>query len=122
MKCELSYDDFRYLRLGDVGQLDHHSSGSAFKRFLTLARDRGAYEVKVGGNPIAVGGTALVWGSVGDEGRRSVIAETGIDVVLSLEDIVNDLIKWQSEEFREFISSRERWVRDMCNALVGERA
>ena len=102
MKCELAWDNFKYLQLVDAGQLDHHK-GVAFKRFLTLAHDSSAHEVKVAGKPIAVGGTALVWGSVSEEGRQSVRAKTGIDVILSLEGMVNDLIEWRSEPYRQLI-------------------
>ena len=119
MKCELAWDNFKYLQLVDAGQLDHHK-GVAFKRFLNLARDAAAYEVKVAGKPITVGGTALVWGSVSEEGRHSARAETGIDVILSLEDMVNDLIEWRSEPYSQLIGSRETWMQDMCRSLVGE--
>lgn len=68
MKCELALDNFNYLRLVDAVQLDHHRSIVAFQRFMNLARDSVVYEVKVADKPIAVGGTALVWGSVSEEG------------------------------------------------------
>jgi len=123
MKCELSLEKFKYLRLDDAEQIDHHRrSGKAFTRFMDLAQDATAYEVKVTGGtePVAVGGTALVWGSVSDKGRESVCSKTGIDVVLSLEDMVNDLVEWRSKEYREMIDSRETWVSSMCRSLTGE--
>jgi hypothetical protein len=129
MKCELSLDNFKYLRLDDTEQVERHKregkkDKKAFMRFLKLAEDAKAYKVKVPvkgkGELVAVGGTALVWGSVSEKGRESVRSKYGIDVVLSLEDMVNDLIEWQSKEYHEMIGSRETWVLGMCRSLTGE--
>jgi hypothetical protein len=54
LKCELAYDNYRYLRLTDARQLDHHV-GAAFQRFLEMTREGHGLTVKVGAKPVRTG-------------------------------------------------------------------
>ena len=90
MKCELEYQGYRYLTLTSSKQLHHHSK-VAFQRFIGVAAKPGTYAVKVQGNPVSVSGAVLIWGSVSDDGRRSVTYDTRLFDVLSLEEIIRQL-------------------------------
>ncbi len=48
MKCELEFESYRYLQLTAAWQVRHHR-GTAFRKFLRLARDPGALEIGVAG-------------------------------------------------------------------------
>lgn len=66
MKCELEFENYRYLRLNGPDQVRHHhvpaGASSAFKRFVEFAKDQNAFDVRVSGKPLSVNGAILIWG------------------------------------------------------------
>lgn len=94
IKCELQFENYRHLRLVGPDQLRHHKS-VAFSRFLALARDSSAYQVRVAGHAEAVDGAVLIWGAVTLVGREVVMQVCGFADVLSVESIVTDLRQWR---------------------------
>jgi len=119
MKCELEFENYRYLKLAEHGQLRHHT-GDAFQRFLALGQDRSAFDVFVGGTLIRPDGTMLVWGSVDDSQVPAIAKQTGIAAILSVENMVSDLVNWDVAEYREYIESRASWCTEMFRALSGQ--
>ena len=118
MKCELEFENYRYLTLTDHRQLAHHAT-DAFQRFLDLARNPGAHGVTVNGKHVSPAGAILVWGSVTGEGRVDVRQATGVVDVLSVEDIISDLLVWNPLEYREFVEARAQWCEDLFGTLAG---
>lgn len=117
MKCELEFEGYRYLRLVEPGQVVHHKS-AAFVKFLRLARDPGALEVRIGGRPTQVDGAVLVWGALTSEGREAVMAEYGLADVLSVEDMVRDLNRWRPAEWQERVADLRGWSGELFDALA----
>jgi hypothetical protein len=117
-KCELEYESYRYLTLVAPSQLAHHK-GEAFRRFLVVARAPGEFMIMVRGRPVPVDGAILVWGAVSDAGRAAVMAETGLADVLSLEEIVRDLLDSGNEEYIRFVQERADWCNHLWAALLG---
>ena len=72
MKCELEYENYRFLTLEAPWQLDHHTK-AAFQVFLDAARHPTHYVASVSGKPQPSGGSILVWGRYTQQGRASVI-------------------------------------------------
>ncbi|MGB6836800.1 MAG: hypothetical protein WBF66_03750 [Dehalococcoidia bacterium] len=118
MKCELEFENYRYLRLTDHWQLDHHRT-DAFLRFRDLARNPEAYSVTVNGKHVSPAGAILVWGSVTSEGRSDVKQATDVADVLSVEDMIGDLLVWNSVEYKTFIQARGQWCGDLFGILAG---
>lgn len=116
MKCELEYENYRYLRLADPAQLRHHTS-TAFERFLRVAKDPTSMTVRLRGKPLAVDGAVLVWGAVEPEGRARVMAEHAIADVLSLEAMVDDLDRWSPPEWRAFVGRYRDWTNELFDFL-----
>ncbi len=112
MKCELAYDNYRYLRLVEPRQLDHHV-GAAFLRFLEVAREGHGLTVKVGAKPVRTDGAVLVWGATTPEGVLSVKLATGVVDVLSIETMIEELHQWEDAGWR----SRAEQLRAWCDAL-----
>jgi hypothetical protein len=112
LKCELEYDNYRYLALTSLSQLDHHK-GEAFAKFLDIAKNPGKYSVTVEGKNIRVDGSVLVWGSVTADGRIAVVKESRFEDVLSLEEIIADLLDWDSEGYRRLIEDRAAWCQNL---------
>ncbi len=122
MKCELEYENYRYLTLESPSQLDHHSK-EAFGVFLDAARNISRYMVTVKGRTQAIDGSILVWGRYTEQGRVSVIAQHGFRDVLSLEAIINDLLGWENQDYTELIRRYETWCGELfarLRSLEGE--
>jgi len=116
LKCELEFQGYRYLRLVAVDQLNHLNK-RAFRAFLRFARDQGSYNLKVAGKPKSAAGCILVWGSVDPKGAEAVKATTGIHDVLSLEQMIEDLVEWRDQAYLELVRARARWCEELFTAL-----
>jgi hypothetical protein len=116
MKCELAYDGYRYLRLTDTAQLDHHK-GDAFLRFLELAVPGHDLVAKVGAIPIAVDGVMLVWGATTRTGVESVTSTRGIADVLSVEMMINDLRRWDDPHWKHRVDQLSGWCSELFDFL-----
>ncbi|MDN5331718.1 MAG: hypothetical protein PWP45_943 [Tepidanaerobacteraceae bacterium] len=117
MKCELEFENYRYLRLNGAWQLKHHQQ-KAFLKFLHLAKQPEVYKVRVGGRQVLVDGAVLIWGAITPEGRKAVIEEYGFADVLSIEAMVSDLRKWKPAAWVEKISQLKRWSNELFDCLV----
>ncbi|MDH7577867.1 MAG: hypothetical protein QHH75_08600 [Bacillota bacterium] len=117
MKCELEFENYRYLQLTGVWQVQHHRS-AAFQKFLQLARDPGALEVRVGGRQVRVNGAVLIWGVITSEGRSAVIEEYGFADVLSVEAMVNDLHQWKLAGWAEMLGQLKHWSNELFDSLL----
>jgi hypothetical protein len=117
MKCELEYENYRYLTLESSYQLDHHKK-DAFRTFLDVARNNGQLKVKIKGKPQEeIHGAILIWGRCTQEGRDSVKNEHKLAEVLSLEEIISDLVAWGNQDYIELLADRERWCGDLFTGL-----
>ncbi len=116
MKCELAYDGYRYLRLTESAQLDHHQ-GDAFLRFLELASPGHSLVAKVGGSPIRVDGVMLVWGATTAPGIESVKSKRGIADVLSVEVMIGDLRRWDDAQWKQRVEQLRGWCSEMFDFL-----
>lgn len=116
MKCEVHYQKYRYWRLTNSQQLEHHRSKKAFELFLRLSHDSHSVPVKAG-EPITVKGTVLVWGAATLAGVTAAQDRFGISDVLTLESCVGDLLKWNNLEYRSLLHEREQWLLSLFNGL-----
>lgn len=119
MKCELSFEGYRYLRLVGSDQLDHHA-GAAFQRFLELSRPGHGLVVKVAGRPTQVDGAILVWGATTESGERAVRERFGLADVLSVEQMISDLHRWDDEEWAARTATLRRWCNELFEFLNGK--
>jgi len=117
MKCELEFENYRYLRLTAAWQVRHHRS-VAFQKLLRLARDPEAFEVRVGGRAVKVDGAVLIWGALTAEGRNAVIREYNFADVLSVEAMVEDLRRWKAAGWAEVVEQFRRWSTELFDFLV----
>lgn len=118
-KCELEFENYKYLELKDPEQLRHHEKNLAFGRFLDIGKDPRKYRVFVKGRQIEnVRGIVLIWGKVSERGRKEVKERYYIHNVLSLEDIINDLVIWKSKSYLEMIREKQKWCNDLFHNLV----
>ena len=116
MKCELEYDQYKYLVLTSPDQLEHHK-GAAFQVFLDIARNHHIYPITIDAKTAEVNGAILVWGHCTEEGRARVCKHYGFHTVLSLQDIINDLQAWKNEEYVKFLDQRQEWCKELFENL-----
>jgi hypothetical protein len=116
MKCELAYDNYRYLRLTSAQQLDHHK-GAAFVRFLESAKQGHNLVVKVDTKVLVTDGAILVWGATAPAGVQSVQSTTGVFDVLSLEEMIDDLKRWQDPTWTQRVGQISGWCDELFEFL-----
>lgn len=116
LKCELAFENYRYLCLNDPLQLDHHKT-AAFAQFLQCAQSPGSFDARVGGRTIEVDGAILIWGSVSPIGKDRVIDRFGLADVLSIESMIADLQLWQSAQWQQYLETRFQWVEELFRAI-----
>lgn len=118
LKCELEYDNYRYLRLEHPGQLAHHT-GRAFRRFLQFAKNPRSLNVRVAGKAHRADGAILVWGAITDEGREAAMKATDLADVLSVEAMLADLNRWKPEGWATLVDERRQWSNALFDYLDG---
>lgn len=117
LKCEIEYQNYKYLVLSDIQQLTHHNK-AAFFALLDAASRNPEQQAFVGGKELNTDGAILIWGAATAEGRRAVIDEYGFSEVLTMADITHDLRCWGNELYRELIEDRRTWASEMFNGLL----
>jgi hypothetical protein len=118
LKCELEYENYRYLTLTRSDQLRHHTS-VAFAKLLAVARDPGALIVRRQGQSERVDGAILVWGALTPEGRDAVMQDYGFADVLSVEAMVADLQRWAPERWTSLLRRYRGWTIELFDFLAG---
>lgn len=117
MKCWVEYQDYRYLTLRNADQLDG-MEGPAFNAFLEVARNPTSCKVTINGSPHPVSGAILIWGDVADTGRIDVTSTYKITHVLSLKNIIDDLVSNEDREYKKFLEDRLGWCRNLFEGLT----
>lgn len=117
MKCWVEYQEYKFMTLRKVSQLDAMES-PAFNLFLDIANKPGCYDVYVGNNKIKVCGSILVWGDVDDAGRKEIISNCNFSDILSIKNIIEDLVSTNNPEFFSFIDSRKKWCDELFIKLT----
>jgi len=117
MKCEIQYNNYRFWRLENPKQLNHHKK-NAFKLFLQAAKEPSSVKVKAGSfvNPA---GTVLVWGAACEEGVQTVKEQYGFSDILTVENCISDLIQWSNSEYVALLEKYESWCGSLFEALKG---
>jgi hypothetical protein len=117
LKCEIEFERYRYLSLTDPQQLAHHTRNAAFQKLLRSAAQPGAQRVTIQGREIQVDGAVLVWGVVTDQGRTSVTGKYGFADVLSVEQMLKDLARWQPKAWADWVGRRREWSDELFDWL-----
>jgi hypothetical protein len=115
MKCWITWEDYRYLRLMNAGQLQA-LTGPAFVEFLAFARHPAEYQVFVNSKAVETNGAVLIWGAATPEGRSAAVAQ-GIADVLTVEEMLNDLHIWQPVAWQQFVDQRRQWANELFDYL-----
>ncbi|MCY4499703.1 MAG: hypothetical protein OXC14_20775 [Rhodospirillaceae bacterium] len=124
MKCEIEYDKFKYFVLTSAEQLDHHIRNKpSFRSFLRAACEPGAARVTVKRGrsvrlPVAVDGAILVWGAATPMGCSDVREKFTLADVLTVESMVDDLTRWNDEDYVAMLEDRRKWLNEMFDGLA----
>ena len=121
LKCELEYQKYQFLQLKNSEQLKHHQKKKAFRRFCKIAKNPNTYTVTTKNieEKLNISGAILIWGSITESGRTNVIDECIFKDVLSLENMISDLINWKDKRYYELNENRLYWCQELFNGLNG---
>lgn len=117
MKCEIEYQNYKYLILTEIKQLEHHKK-DAFAAFLDITNNPKSYRTYVEKKILEVDGAILIWGAVTSEGRQTVKQTLGLFDILTIVEMIRDLNKWGNGEFRDLIKSRAQWSTELFDGLL----
>src|SRR5699024_7488602 len=115
-KCEIEYQNYRFMVLTDPQQLAHHNK-PAFAAFLNAASPKPGYQTFVGGQEVQPHGSILVWGAATPSGRQAVIQTYGLHDVLTISSMVQDMQAWQYGPYLELIGQRQLWANELFSGL-----
>lgn len=122
MKVELAFNNYKYLTLKSEDNYDHiihHTGSKSFAKFLEAALDNKRYEIRVNQEKVIVDGAILVWGKIDIDQKAQIKKRFNFHDILSLEEIINDLILWKDQKYFEFIDTWQNWCTSMFDSLKG---
>ena len=67
---------------------------------------------------IEIDGAILIWGAATPEGRQDVLDAKGFFEVLTMADIIRDLIAWNHETYKALIEERKSWANDLFQGFA----
>lgn len=111
LRCDLSVDP----PLTDAAQVVQDTK--SFKLFLDAAANPSKYTVVIDGKKHDLAGLLLVWSCVDEKAVRAARREHGLADVLSLEQIIADLIGWGNRDFQLLLDRRVAWSHDLFKGL-----
>ena len=121
MKCELEYENYRYLQLTGPEQVRHHEkNGTAFRKFMEAARDPNAIPVTVNGNPVEISGSVLIWGAATPHGAEAVCETYGFHDLLTIEEMLPALQANPPAEWSERIADLRAWSKELFDFFLTE--
>lgn len=117
MKCEIQYENYKYLKLNSSKQFEHHKTKTAFRWLLELAQKPEDFDIKIKGQKIKTNGAILIWGVVDKEKKTEICRQTGFKDILSVEHMINTLIKEKNKEYEGFINEINSWTNYLYDNL-----
>ncbi len=118
MKCWTEYDGYKFLNLATEKQLEKLNS-PAFEVFLTMVKQPEKFAVKLSKEEIIPDGNILIWSRAEPTVIESVKQAYGLHDVLTLENIINDLVMWNSQEYQNFLNERKDWCYTLFDTFAG---
>jgi hypothetical protein len=116
MKCWLEYQNYRFMPLRRPEQLKE-ANNRAFQLFLMGAKEPSQIAVTVNGMPQSINGSILVWCGCSEQIRAATKAEYNLRDVLSLEQIIADLVTHQNKDFLNLLQDRQAWTEHLFSGL-----
>jgi len=60
----------------------------------------------------------LIWGAVNESKKQDIISTYGFEDILSLENIISELIYTQNAEYADFIQEKSIWCEELFGYLL----
>ncbi len=65
-----------------------------------------------------VSGAILVLGTVAGSGLPAAVKASQLEGVLSLEEMISDLLKWRDAFYTQLVAQRSTWCQNLFQKLV----
>ena len=123
-KCLLQFQKYKHLELDDIKLIDRLDKDDkrAFKWLLELCKRPNDFVLNVSSNGSSksikkIDGGILIWASINKDQLDHIKTEKKFHDILSLEDMINDLIRWRNKEYRKFLNEKSNWVNEFISFL-----
>ena len=113
MKCEMQYNNYSRLELEAFKQISSHKK-EAFKWFLDIANNPSIYKIETNKNAVNADGIILLWGKITNDIEKIIEIKKHFNIhdILSLENMINIMIKNDHKEYYDYINKRKKWIND----------
>jgi Lhr-like helicase len=113
MKSEMQYRNYMRLELENIEQIKSFTK-KAFKYFLDIANNSKKYKIEVNKKTIKVDGIIMLWGKItNDSNKLNEFRKTfNVYDILSLENMINEMIKNNYSDYYQFINKKNDWVNE----------
>ncbi|GHT25519.1 hypothetical protein AGMMS4957_20460 [Bacteroidia bacterium] len=123
MKCELQYENCKYLELSKSNQIKHHEDNKkAFQYFLDIPQNASNYrvEIKSTKEEIKPAGIILLWGKISNDKNAIDAVKTNYKIteILSLEDMINTMVEKNYDKYFDFVKERIEWSKYLFDNLL----
>ena len=121
MKCELQYEEYRYLQLTSPEQVRHHEkNGEAFRKFMEVARHPNSMPVTVNNKLVEISGGVLIWGAATQQGAEAVCRTYSLHDLLTVEEMLPALQSNPPKDWSRRIADLRTWSKELFDFLLPE--
>lgn len=124
LKSWIEYDNHRYLKYPfEIFESSFINKSPAFKAFLDLAVTPENYQVIVKEKDnkrikMNISGSILILPVVDEREKEAYVKKYHLHNILSLENIINQLIIKGDAKYKKLLGDRKRWFDDFINGLL----
>jgi hypothetical protein len=82
----------------------------AWECFINFPKN---YHVKVQKEKKHIDGRILIWAKYEEDGKKELIKNLKINDIISIEEIIKDLNKWQDKDYFDFIRNKKNLINEL---------
>lgn len=118
-KNELSYQNFKNMILNNSNMIEDKKAKKSFEKFIEIPNE--TIKFFYDNDTKYIKGKILIWGSLTEDcdELENIKNEYGIYEILSLEEIIENLIEWNDDAFEEFLNNKKQLVNSFLDFLSG---
>jgi hypothetical protein len=115
-KCWIQYQDFKFLN-ATAEDIMKELYGYIFIEYLDNVKNK-AYKVKVNQEIKNISGVILIWAKIDEDNRKKLMNEFKFADVISMENIIQELVNEDNQEYKELIRKYKKYVDDFCKNII----
>ena len=113
LKCDPAADK----TLSEPAQIKQANTTKTFAMYLDAASHPDKYQIVTSSETYPASGSVLIWSGVDPKAGRTIKKAFNFHDLLSLEQIIADLIVWHNRDFHMLLDHRVAWSHDLFKGL-----